>query len=197
MAEQTHIACESVDPRIVRSRAMLIEALAKLLPQKDFESISVSEIAELAGLNRATFYLHYPDKQALLAAMTESRFRILIERRGITFTDCDAALQAIALGVCDYLTELTICPVRGPLIPLEGSLIPVIEALFREGLEQHGSALSPDTALVATTAAWAVFGAARSWLQTVNRMPAMEMATRIAALVTPVFTSQPPQDLGA
>jgi len=28
--------------------------------------------------------LHYPDKNALLQAMTESRFRDLIERRAIT-----------------------------------------------------------------------------------------------------------------
>ena len=70
----------------------------------------MQEIADEATLNRATFYLHYADKNALLQAMTESRFRNLIERRGITFTDCNGALRAIALGVCDYLVESTACP---------------------------------------------------------------------------------------
>ena len=51
----------------------------------------MQEIADEATLNRATFYLHYPDKNALLQAMTEARFRDLIERRGITFTDCNGA----------------------------------------------------------------------------------------------------------
>ena len=65
----------------------------------------MQEVADEATLNRATFYLHYPDKNALLQTMTASRFQDLIERRSITFTDCNGALRAIALGVCDYLAE--------------------------------------------------------------------------------------------
>jgi len=49
------------------------------------------------------FTIHYPDKNALLQAMTGVRFRDLIARRGLSFTNCDGALRAIALGVCDYL----------------------------------------------------------------------------------------------
>src|ERR1700757_2934686 len=96
---------ETTDPRILRSRRMLMESLAKLLINKAFEDISIQEIADEATLNRATFYLHYPDKNALLQSMTESRFRDLIARRAITFTDCGGAVRAVALGVCDYLAE--------------------------------------------------------------------------------------------
>src|SRR5260370_21580381 len=99
----------TTDPRILRSRRMLMDALARLLMKKDFEDVSVQEIADEATLIRATFYLHYADKNALLHAMTESRFRDLIERRAITFTDANAALRAIALGVCDFLVERTGC----------------------------------------------------------------------------------------
>ncbi len=130
MAQALQSATEATDPRILRSRRMLMDALARLLKRKKFEDISVQEIADEATLNRNTFYLHYPDKTALLLAMTESRFRDLIEQRGISFTDCTGALRAVALGVCDYLTDLTNCPVKGALIPLEGSIIPVIEGMF-------------------------------------------------------------------
>src|ERR1700752_1618452 len=100
----------TTDPRIWGGRRMLMESLEKLLKKKEFEAISVQEIADDATLNRATFYLHYPDKNALLQAMTEARFRNLIERRAITFTECRGALRAVALGVCDYLAETTGCP---------------------------------------------------------------------------------------
>src|SRR6202008_1245160 len=163
-------------PRILRSRRMLMEALARLLNKKEFADVSVQEIADEATLNRATFYLHYADKNALLHAMTESRFRDLIERRSITFTDCHGALRAIALGVCDYLAERTGCPTQLARIPLEGSIIPVVEGMFKEGLALHGIAPGVDATLLATTAAWAVFGAARRWFQTPNRIPAEEMA---------------------
>ena len=37
-------------------------ALTRLLREKDFEAISVSDITKEAGVNRGTFYLHYVDK---------------------------------------------------------------------------------------------------------------------------------------
>jgi AcrR family transcriptional regulator len=188
---QPECAAEATDPRILRSRRMLMDALAKLLNRKDFEAISIQEIADEATLNRATFYLHYPDKNALLQAMTGVRFRDLLGRRGITFSNCHGALRAIALGVCDYLAESTGCPTHLARIPLEGSIIPVIEDMFKDGLALHGLAPGADAALPATTAAWAVFGAARRWLQTPNRIPAEEMAARIETMVYPVLFGAP------
>ena len=184
---QTDCTVETTDPRIRRSRHMLMEALAKLLTQKSFEDISIQEIAAEATLNRATFYLHYPDKDALMQAMTQARFGELIERRGISFTNCGGALRAIALGVCDYLAETTRCPSQLARIPLEGSIIPVIEGMFKEGLARHGLAPGADPALMATAAAWAVFGAARRWFQTPDRIPAEEMAAKIETMVSPVL----------
>jgi AcrR family transcriptional regulator len=180
---------ESTDPRILRSRQMLMEALAKLLDRKEFDAISIQEIADEATLNRATFYLHYPDKNALLQAMTAARFRKLIARRGLSFTDCDGALRAIALGVCDYLADTTGCPSQLTKMPLEGSIIPVVEGMFLEGAAHHPAQPGVDPALLGTTAAWAIFGAARRWLQTPDRLPAEEMAARIEAMVKPIFLS--------
>ena len=183
------MGAETTDPRIVRSRRMLMEALVRLLDRKEFDDISVQEIADEATLNRATFYLHYPDKNALLQAMTAARFRDLIARRGLSFTNCDGALRAIALGVCDYLAETTGCPSQLAKMPLEGSIIPVVEGIFQEGAAHHGITPGADLELLATTAAWAIFGAARRWYQTPDRIPAEEMAARIEAMVKPILLS--------
>jgi AcrR family transcriptional regulator len=191
MAQAIQSATEATDPRVLRSRRMLMDALVRLLTKKEFEDVSVQEIADEATLNRATFYLHYPDKNALLQAMTDVRFRDLLERRGITFTDCNGALRAIALGVCDYLAESTRCPGQLARIPLEGSIIPVVEGMFKEGIAHHGMAPGVDAALLATTAAWAVFGAARRWFQTPDRIPAEQMAAKIETMVKQIFLSAP------
>jgi AcrR family transcriptional regulator len=184
---KTEGTAETTDPRIMRSRRMLMEALAKLLNHKEFNDISVQEIADEATLNRATFYLHYPDKNALLQAMTAARFRELIERRGLAFSDCDDALRAIALGVCDHLAETTGCPNQLAGMSLEGSIIPVVEDMFLEGTANHPVAPGIDPELLATTVASAIFGAARRWYQTPNRVPAEEIASRIAAMVKPML----------
>ena len=166
-----------------------MDALAKLLTKKGFDDISIQEIADEATLNRATFYLHYPDKSALLQAMTATRFGDLIARRGLSFTDCDGALRAIALGVCDYLAETTGCAEQLAKMPLEGSIIPVVESVFRKRAADYATPPGVDPELLATTAAWAIFGAARRWLQTQDRIPAEEMAARIKAMVKPIFLS--------
>jgi AcrR family transcriptional regulator len=180
---------ESTDPRVLRSRQMLTEALLRLLGRKEFDDISIQEIADEATLNRATFYLHYPDKNALLQAMTAERFRDLIARRGLSFTDCDGALRAIALGVCDYLAETTGCPSQLAKMPIEGSIIPAVEGMFLEGAAHHPVSPGVDPALLGTTAAWAIFGAARRWYQTPDRIPAEEMAAKIELMVKPIFLS--------
>jgi AcrR family transcriptional regulator len=177
----------TTDRRILRSRRMLMESMVRLLKTKEFDDISVQDIADDATLNRATFYLHYPDKNALVQAMTETRFRDLIERRGITFTDCHGALRAIALGVCDYLAETTGCPTQLARLQLEGSIVPVVEDMFKEGLALHGTPPGVDAPMLATTAAWAVLGAARRWFQTADRVPAEEMAATIETMVSPVL----------
>jgi AcrR family transcriptional regulator len=189
---QSVVETEAADPRILRSRRMLMDALVKLLHQKEFDDISIQEIADEATLNRATFYLHYPDKNALLRAMTTARFRELIQGRGLSFTDCNGALRAIALGVCDYLATTMKCPSQLARLPLEGSIIPAIEWMFQEGAKHHTVPDGVDAALLATTAAWAVFGAARSWLQTPDRIPAEEMAAKIEVMVKPIFFSALP-----
>ena len=188
-ALQSGHTAESTDPRVLRSRRMLMDALARLLNEKEFDDISIQEIADEATLNRATFYLHYPDKNALLQAMTAARFRELIARRGLTFTDCDGALRAIALGVCDYLAESTGCPKQLSKMPLEGSVIPVVAGIFQQGSGKHALKSDADPELLVTTAAWAIFGAARKWYQTPDRIPAEEMAAKIEAMVKPIFLS--------
>src|ERR1700720_563302 len=151
MAQLLQPEAETTDPRILRSRRMLMDALARVLMKKGFEDVSVQEISDEATLNRATFYLHYADKNALLHAMTESRFRDLIERRDITFSDCNGALRAIALGVCDYLAESTGCPTQLSRMALEGSIFSIAGDMFKEGLAHHGIATGADASLLATT----------------------------------------------
>jgi len=183
----TDVALPKIDPRILRSRRMLMDALGRLLAQKSFEEISIQEIADEATLNRATFYLHYPDKGSLLKAMAGARFRDLVDRRGLSFNSCEGGLRAIALGVCDYLAASPGCPGALAKMPLEDSIIAVVEDIFREGSAERPAAPGVDPELVFTTAAWAIFGAARLWLDMRDRIPAEEMADKIEAIVLPML----------
>ncbi len=71
------------DRRVLRTRQALRTALMELVQEKNYESISVEEITARANLGRATFYLHYRDKEDLLleefSTMANDRVRVLSE----------------------------------------------------------------------------------------------------------------------
>ncbi|WP_061960682.1 TetR/AcrR family transcriptional regulator [Demequina flava] len=56
-----------MDARIVRTRRRLQEALFALAGERGIDHVTISDIAERAGVNRTTFYQHYSDKETLLA----------------------------------------------------------------------------------------------------------------------------------
>jgi AcrR family transcriptional regulator len=55
-----------VDRRVQRTRQALRKALVELIQEKGYDAISVEEITQRANLGRATFYLHYKDKDDIL-----------------------------------------------------------------------------------------------------------------------------------
>ncbi len=57
---------KKLDPRVIRTRQMLRQALVSLIAEQGFDAVTVQNITDRAGLNRATFYLHYQDKHELL-----------------------------------------------------------------------------------------------------------------------------------
>lgn len=48
-----------VDRRSARTKKAIISALGTLMMQKDISKITIKEIADLADINRKTFYAHY------------------------------------------------------------------------------------------------------------------------------------------
>ncbi|MEH7097734.1 MULTISPECIES: TetR/AcrR family transcriptional regulator [Neobacillus] len=60
-----------LDPRILRTRQLIKEALIDLLQEVDINKITVNRIAERATINRVTFYLHYKDIPDMLEIMAQ------------------------------------------------------------------------------------------------------------------------------
>ena len=71
-----------LDPRIERTQEALRAALMALIEERGYDAISVQDITERARLNRATFYLHYKDKQDLLVRASEAAFDLLVAEAG-------------------------------------------------------------------------------------------------------------------
>jgi AcrR family transcriptional regulator len=77
---------QPLDRRTRRTRRALQEALLNLAEEEDLESITIQEITDRADINRATFYQHYRDKDALISSALDMLFEeVTAEDR--TFTD--------------------------------------------------------------------------------------------------------------
>jgi AcrR family transcriptional regulator len=187
-------ACqETVDPRIRRTRLLLQQALGELLATKEFDKISVQDIAEAATVNRATFYDHYTDKFALLECMVGSRFAELLAARGIRFDGgCSSALRGMVQGVCDYLAGVPglDCERQLQMEPhMEAAVIAVVRGMLLNGMKQHPPAQGVSAEMLAATLSWAIYGAAKEWLRTPNRCSSDEVVESVMQLVQPVFAA--------
>lgn len=67
------------DRRVRKTKKQLRMALTALMMERGVGDITVREIAELADVNRGTFYAHYRDVNDLLAQVEESVFLRLEE----------------------------------------------------------------------------------------------------------------------
>jgi AcrR family transcriptional regulator len=62
---------DRTDRRILRTRDTLGDALIELMHDKPFDSITVQQVLDRAGVSRSTFYTHYRDKDDLFLSDVE------------------------------------------------------------------------------------------------------------------------------
>ena len=89
------------DRRVQRTRRALRNALLELITEKGYDSISVEEITQRANLGRATFYLHYKDKEDLLV----DEFNEIVNERARIISDIPFSAWLPALENPDQATE--------------------------------------------------------------------------------------------
>jgi AcrR family transcriptional regulator len=66
------------DRRIQRTRGLLQTALRDLIIEQGYDSLTIQDITDRANLRRATFYMHYKDKEELLLSALSETFGQLV-----------------------------------------------------------------------------------------------------------------------
>jgi AcrR family transcriptional regulator len=187
--------CEVRDPRIRRTRQLLQGALGELMQKKSFEDISVQDITEAATVNRATFYDHYNDKYALLEAMVAGGFHRLLQERKVQYDGtCPNAASAIILATCDYLTDshssTAACERQSAFLPLiEAAITAAIRRVIFSGMPESDTMPGATPDMIASTASWAIYGAAKEWFRTPGHPPAEEIVPIVLRLILPILQS--------
>jgi AcrR family transcriptional regulator len=90
---------------VLRSRDALGDAIIALMQEQPFESITVQEVLDRAGVSRSTFYSHYRDKDDLLLSDIDE----FMERLSGLLTRRNAPLTRIA-PVEEFFSHLAEVP---------------------------------------------------------------------------------------
>ncbi|HXF84758.1 MAG TPA: TetR family transcriptional regulator [Anaerolineales bacterium] len=176
---------ERLDPRVKRTRSLILQAFDDLLAQKEFETITVQDVTDKAGVNRATFYAHFADKYALLDAFISQKFRQEIEKR--TLNACHYTpenLKNLIIAVCEFLSKMhsgCVQPHQQFESLAEGTIKNILFELLSLWLKQTGTKISTD--IPATVATWAIYGLASHYAHLKKRPPLEKFVDEALPLV--------------
>ena len=167
--ESTGKADKRVDPRVKRTRELIVRAFNELVAEKGHTGLTVQEIPERATINRATFYAHFNDQYELFDHVISEAFREELRRRlpdssGLSKEN----LKALILAACDYLAGLNTACSR-----TDQQFKPLIEARVQSELcklllgwieaSPATESRSANAGIMASVVSWAIFGAGLQW----------------------------------
>lgn len=174
MAQRAREARE--DPRVMRTRNLIRDALFTLLEQKPFSDISVQDIAERATINRATFYAHFQDKFALLEDLVRMQYRrYLAQHDPLAASDISSLLESISFTTFEQVRAHNKCK-------LDKEFEPQLERAMQDELYQFlVSALDEASALVVSSA---VIGTTLQWRAGRYRDSSDELIKRLVSVLS-------------
>lgn len=183
-----------LDRRVRRSQDRLFGALLKLIHEKRYEDITVSEIAERADVARGTFYLHYSDKDALLLSSLDRLVEDISEQvKQFSQRDLIDGTMHPALVIFQYVGNDPVL-FRTVLGGQGGSLL--LERLRHyaahnayQALESMGRQTSFPLDVLADFLAGAMLSVLSGWLDEERRRTPEEMAQLFYSLVRPSVMS--------
>lgn len=97
---------KSIDPRIVRTKQLLVDAFLKISREKKLSQITVKDITDIATLNRATFYAHFTDKEDLLDyTLSVTILKDLNDNLSISNVINEKVLRNIFISIASYIKD--------------------------------------------------------------------------------------------
>ncbi|SDT85754.1 transcriptional regulator, TetR family [Verrucomicrobium sp. GAS474] len=165
-SELPEVKPKKTDPRIVRTKQLLSQALTGLLGEGCFEDITIQDILERSTVNRATFYAHFEDKDTLLHFTLSTLFeRILHERLAPNAVAGERNLELLLLALCDFFGHLARCTKLRTVQAnprVEAAIKPIVHNVIAGWFRHHPQG-GFDAAIEASTLSWMICGSAIQW----------------------------------
>jgi AcrR family transcriptional regulator len=185
-----------IDPRVIRTRKLLLDAFLTLMAEKRYEEITIQDIATRATVNRATFYAHYVDKCALVDDFIRETFAQTLCRHQTVSTDSTREyLYSLFLAVTDHWTKTNAeCPQDYQMF--ESLAEAQIKMQLRDNVytwllahTTYGTQDHQRLELTATIISCSVYGAGKHWVQSGGKQPLEVFANEALPLIAATITA--------
>ncbi|MFJ8236770.1 TetR/AcrR family transcriptional regulator [Ureibacillus sp. NPDC094379] len=153
------------DPRVLRTRKLIMESFIELSAKKEFKDITIKDITTEAMINRATFYYHFEDIYDLLDKVLSE---VLLVNLDCDFYQNDDLNEetfiSIFIAITNFQKSLSTRCHRGYEDTIARIIREQLEVIFYKMLLKQ-NATKEDEALktVAVILSWGIYGASIEW----------------------------------
>ena len=96
------------DPRILRTRKLIMDSFIELSGTKEFKDITIKDITTEAMINRATFYYHFEDKYDLLEKVLSEVLLINLDSNKVNLNELnEEVIVSIFLAITNFQNSLS------------------------------------------------------------------------------------------
>lgn len=176
---------EKLDPRVKRTRALISNAFSEVLHEKGFQNISVQDIAERAGVNRTTFYLHFTDKFDLLDYNIAQLFRSELEKRSLNlchFTPDN--MRSLITTLAEFILYA-----NSNCSTADTQFETLVEAQVKQQVQElllvwsEKAEFETDARMHAIASSWALYGLAADWARDKKRSSVEEFTESVLPIL--------------
>lgn len=156
---------EKTDPRILRTRKLIMDSFIELSSKKEFKDITVKDITTEATVNRATFYYHFEDKFDLLEKVLSEVLLINLNADQAEQNELnEEVIIGIFLAITNFQNSLSTRCHRGYEDTIARIIREQLEIIFYKMLVKRHS-IEENQALKTTAVmlSWGMYGASVEW----------------------------------
>jgi AcrR family transcriptional regulator len=176
------------DPRVLRTRKLIMDAFIELSEKKEFKEITIKDITTEAMINRATFYYHFEDIYDLLEKVLSEVLLVhhlnydIYENNKLD----EEAFVRIFTAITNFQMSLSNRCHRGYEDTIARIIREQIEIiLYKMLLKQNKSEEDEALKITAVLLSWGIYGASVEWKRNSSKITPEEFIK----LVIPSITS--------
>ena len=153
------------DPRVLRTRKLIMGSFIELSEKKEFKDITVKDITTEAVINRATFYYHFQDIYDLLEKVLSEVLLINLDYSVYENSEInEEAFVSIFKAITNFQKSLSNRCHRGYEDTIARIIKEQLEFIFYKMLvKQHSTDDEKALRVAAVILSWGIYGASVEW----------------------------------